>query len=702
MGFCQKKKRVRSMYRWINSRQFAFQLILIFVIFTLATVIALGIPVTIILNRQVDAQMGVLLAQANQTTVALYENKLNQMDELVALITERPTLNRLVRDLDDLGELDRYLDEFLDNANANMIAVCQQSTPIAIAGESADPVFCAPARFDTFVSVNQGVWLLMDGQLTEAEAEDYHVVVGQRAESIFDELKSQSGLEYALYDQRGLVVVSQVELRDSLWRMNLQDIAQDQKLALDAENSYVKTHLAGLIPLTDQSEFTLIGLLDIGAYQALSRDVRIIIVVTLLTVSLVGGIVAILVSRQISQPLNRLAKSAVALREGDLTTPLSARSQIWEIDQLTNALEDARVSLKYSLDQLQREKSWMENLLNAVVEGLLAIDKFQRITFASEAIERILGVEKTTIVGHSIDDVFRTPGGENQFSQQLLTISQSRRIPIVIDDREILLSVSVSRLVPPDAGDATLAVVIRDVTDEERIHRLLGEFLANITHEFRTPLTALSASVELLLDQLPGLSLPETEHLLHALNIGIIDLQSLIDNLIEAASIEAGRFKVNPQFTPLQAIISDAISTVDPIAQRGGLTLVHHDSVKSVTAKADRRRTCQALVNLLSNAIKHSPEGGIVAIFSQVVGDEVRVEVHDQGEGVPQKQRANLFNRFITPGAQGDDGQPGLGLGLSVVKAIIEAQGGSVGYRDGEAGGAVFWFTLPLLKDDAQ
>lgn len=690
------------MFRWINSRRFVFQLILIFIAFTLATVIGLGIPMTIIFNRQVEAQMQTFLAQASQTTVALYENKINQMDELVALITERPTLNRLLRDLDDLGELDQYLAEFLDNANADMIAVCQQSAPIAITGETADPALCAPARFDTFVSINQGVWLLMEGQLTEADVEDYHVVVGHRAESIFDGFKRQSGLDYALYDQQGLIAVSQIDLQEPLRRINPQAIAQGQKLALGTESPNINTHLAGLIPVGEREVFTLIGLLDLSPYQVLSRDVRSVIVFTLFVVSLVGVVVAILVSRQISQPLNQLARSAVALREGDLTTPLSARSQVWEIDQLTNALEDARVSLKFSLDQLQKEKAWIENLLNAVVEGLLAIDKHQRITFASEAIERILSRELTKIVGYSIDDIFRTPGGENLFSQQLPTTGQSRRIPVLVNGRDVLLAVSASRLVPPDAGDATVALVIRDVTDEERIHRLMGEFLANITHEFRTPLTALSASVELLLDQLPGLSLPETEHLLRALNIGIIDLQSLIDNLIEAASIEAGRFKVNPQPTPLQGIISDATSTVDPIAQRGGLTLVHHDPDRAVIVNADRRRTCQALVNLLSNAMKHSPEGGRVTIFSQVVDDEVRVEVQDEGEGVPQNQRANLFNRFITPDAEGDDGKLGLGLGLSVVKAIINAQGGSVGYRDGETGGAVFWFTLPILKDFEQ
>ena len=110
-----------------------------------------------------------------------------------------------------------------------------------------------------------------------------------------------------------------------------------------------------------------------------------------------------------------------------------------------------------------------------------------------------------------IDDILTTMPGEDRFSQQIPLIDQVRRIPVLIGENGVLLAVSRSEFIPPDAGNATTALVIRDVSDEERIHQLIGEFMANITHEFRTPLAALSASVELLVDQLPDLSPPEIE-----------------------------------------------------------------------------------------------------------------------------------------------------------------------------------------------
>lgn len=688
------------MLRWISSRRFVVQLVLVFVIFTLVTVIGLGIPITIFLTRQVESQMRALLDQASQTTLALYENKNAQFDVLAALIIERPTLNRLVLEDNDPQALAVYLDEFLDNTNADVIIVCDQNTAIGMAGEGAISEHCSPSRWNTFTSVGDEVWLLSGALLSSEGAPDLQVVVGQRAGSILVEFSRQSGLDYLLFDGRQLSVSTEIDATNPQLSSVRPELTPYQIFALSAENPQTKTHMAGVIPVNEDGGFTLIGLLDIAVYYALIRELRNIILATLLVVSLVGVLVAIMVSRRISQPLNTLARSAVALREGDLTSSLASGSKVWEIDQLTNALEDARVSLKHSLDRLTHEKAWIENLLNSVVEGLLAVDDKMRITFASEALERITGARLVMILGRSLDDVFITPDGEDLFSHQIPAANQGRRIPVVIAGREILLAVSASKLVPPDAGNATLALVIRDDTDEDRIHRLLGEFLANITHEFRTPLTALSASVELLLDQLPSLSIPEVEQLLHATNIGIIDLQALIDNLIEAASIEAGRFKVNPKPTPLNVIIRNAIGTVEPIAQKQDLKLVFTDPDTVITVLADQRRTSQALVNLLSNAIKHSPEGGTVRVSPRLIVNVVQVEVIDEGRGIPKDLRSKLFNRFMTPLSEEDCDQLGLGLGLSVVKAVIEAQNGSVGYRESETGGAVFWFSLPVLKGD--
>jgi signal transduction histidine kinase len=181
-----------------------------------------------------------------------------------------------------------------------------------------------------------------------------------------------------------------------------------------------------------------------------------------------------------------------------------------------------------------------------------------------------------------------------------------------------------------------------------------------------------------------------------SLNLGIINLQTLIDNLIEAASIEAGRFKVALQPVAFADILSEAQDIMRPLIERYELRLVSTPPTESILVLADRRRTVQILVNLLSNAIKHSPEKGLIKINHTFDANRLRVEVIDEGGGVPVEQRSSLFRRFSHLDTRAERAKQGLGLGLSVVKAIVEAQQGEVGIADRVEGGNCFWFTLPL------
>jgi signal transduction histidine kinase len=316
---------------------------------------------------------------------------------------------------------------------------------------------------------------------------------------------------------------------------------------------------------------------------------------------------------------------------------------------------------------------------------------------------KIINAEPDNIIGQNVDDIFLPLDGEMIFSGQLPAVGQQRRISVKLKDgRERLLSISKSKLVPPEASSSNRALVIRDVSNEEYIHRLLGDFMANITHEFRTPLSALEASSELLLDNLHNLSKQEIEELLVSLNLGIIDLQTLIDNLIEAASIEAGRFKVSLQPVPFNEILGDALHIIQPLAEKYSLELASQLVEEPVVVMADRRRTVQALVNLLSNAVKHSPENGVIQIRYAVMNQRLRVEVKDEGSGIPPGQHSNLFRRFAHLDTANERARQGAGLGLSVVKEIVEAQQGEVGITELPEGGTSFWFTLPLVDESTE
>jgi signal transduction histidine kinase len=145
-------------------------------------------------------------------------------------------------------------------------------------------------------------------------------------------------------------------------------------------------------------------------------------------------------------------------------------------------------------------------------------------------------------------------------------------------------------------------------------------------------------------------------------------------------------------------VIADAIATMQPLLDKHGQRLVVELPAAVPVVQADPRRTVQVLVNLLSNASKYGPDDAEIEVDAALRGNWVRVNVVDCGPGVPLEQRHELFRRFVHPNPQNGRAQVGVGLGLSVVKAVVEAHGGQVGIEDRPAGGSVFWFTLPVTS----
>jgi signal transduction histidine kinase len=241
----------------------------------------------------------------------------------------------------------------------------------------------------------------------------------------------------------------------------------------------------------------------------------------------------------------------------------------------------------------------------------------------------------------------------------------------------------------------------RTLAELRREKALTEHFLANVSHEFRTPLTAVAASVELLMDQADELSLAELHELLATLHLGVLNLHKLVNNLLESANIEAGRFRVRPRPADLGDIISEAAATMRPLLDRHGQRLVVDLPAAIPLVMADPRRVVQVLVNLLSNAsnAQRSLSESEIAISVAVEEDNrsVRVLVADQGPGIPPAQRSELLQgrRFATSSSDVDSDTPsGFGLGLSVVKAIVQGHGGQLGIDNRPGGGAVVWFTL--------
>jgi K+-sensing histidine kinase KdpD len=243
--------------------------------------------------------------------------------------------------------------------------------------------------------------------------------------------------------------------------------------------------------------------------------------------------------------------------------------------------------------------------------------------------------------------------------------------------------------------DGLQVQVMRDETDLESVRRARDSILANISHEFRTPLAAQLASIELLQENLQDMPREQVQELVTSLRRGSLRLTRLIDNLLESVRIESGQLSIRQQDLHLSEVLHDAVELVGSLfAQRGqSLDVDVPDDLPPIVG--DGPRLVQVFVNLLANANKFGPDGSPVRIAARVEGHEIVVTVDDAGTGVPESERGSIFERFYRSSDQEPEPR-GLGLGLWIVKSIVERHGGRVGAARTEDGLSRLVVALPV------
>jgi len=239
---------------------------------------------------------------------------------------------------------------------------------------------------------------------------------------------------------------------------------------------------------------------------------------------------------------------------------------------------------------------------------------------------------------------------------------------------------------------------MRDETELEGVRRARDTVLANVSHEFRTPLAAQLASIELLREGLKSSPPEKLEELVLSLERGTLRLTRLIDNLLESVRIESGQLGIRHQNVSLAEVIEDADALIGALLnqRRQRLELEFPEDLPRVDG--DGPRLTQVFVNLLANASKFAPEGSVVRVGASQQGDKVIAWVEDDGPGVPELETGTIFERF-SRGA-GEEPEPGgLGLGLWIVKSIIERHGGAIAARRTPTGKTRFEVQLLVARE---
>ena len=222
-----------------------------------------------------------------------------------------------------------------------------------------------------------------------------------------------------------------------------------------------------------------------------------------------------------------------------------------------------------------------------------------------------------------------------------------------------------------------------------------NDFLPILVHELRSPLSVIRGAADLLIKSTDELSVAQIQTLLNQIKSSSSTLLTMVGSILDVSKMENGKFEINKTYGDINSVLKEECSYFDPLTKIKKLSIQCTVDEDIPNFSFDTERIKQVLSNLISNAIKFSPEGSVITICSRKVGSDCRVEVSDLGVGIPENEKASLFQKFFQASNQ-DGVQKGTGLGLYISKGIVEAHGGSIWFENNIPQGSKFCFSIPI------
>ncbi len=436
----------------------------------------------------------------------------------------------------------------------------------------------------------------------------------------------------------------------------------------------------------------------------------------LITASLIfvlGAVVSLFFSRQYTARVERLKNFSHRIATGDFR-PLPPESPHDELAGLADSLNETAAQMERTILSLSSERNRSGAILRSMVEGVAVIDAHEKLVFCNRAFSEILNVDLASSEGRPLIEIVRNSeliglirralsSEEGLQTDITMGIVQLRSFSVTaapVNALDMSLPVSeggsggVLRAAEKPSG---AVVVLHDVTELRRLERVRQDFVANVSHEFKTPLTAIQGFAETLL----GGAIDDTRNnrrFLEVIREHAARLARLTDDLLKLARIEAGKLEV--QFFPVNVmeLIESCTDTTLLKAARKQIAIEIDLQQGLPSIRGDASLLRDVLQNLLDNAIQYTPEGGHIRVNAIAGPREVIFTVADTGIGIPLAEQERIFERFyrVDPARSREAG--GTGLGLSIAKHIVEAHGGRLSVESEIGSGSKFSFSVPLAN----
>ncbi|MEO1695756.1 MAG: ATP-binding protein [Planctomycetota bacterium] len=410
--------------------------------------------------------------------------------------------------------------------------------------------------------------------------------------------------------------------------------------------------------------------------------------------SLLALVISAYIVRRIAVPLEGMRSVAAQLGQGNYAArvELSGASRRGdELGDMARALNRLGYDLSQRVANLTADQERLRAMVAGMVEGVVAVDEDDCVTFSNHAAREILGIEREAS-DQPLSELSHIAGIDALLTAARQSDSAAQcELEMSVTDEDAVVRAQAHRF--NDQDSVGVVVVLQDVSEVRRLEHIRRDFVANVSHELKTPLTSIRGYVETLLDG----AIDDDDHnvrFLEKIENNVLRLNHLVTDLLSLARIESQQGRLPLQPVDLHALLEEALRRHEPSALAREQRLVVEAPAGALRVLGDREALTQVIDNLIDNALKYTPDTGAVHVRVQQSEGSTLLEVADDGVGIPQEDQARIFERFYRVDKARSRAVGGTGLGLSIVKHLVGAMQGTIELQSEPGEGSAFRIVL--------
>lgn len=450
------------------------------------------------------------------------------------------------------------------------------------------------------------------------------------------------------------------------------------------------------VPLVEDGKIQAVTrvAIPLDAIQETRSTVQAEIALGGVLVAALAAVLGVLVAFRIKRPVEEMKRVAEAFSRGEFQSRLPA-SDVREVASLSETMNRMAQEIQQRMSTMEAQRNELEAVLSSMVEGVFGVDRDERIVGMNQAASRILGCEASWAKGRSVQEAVRNPGLQRFIKRALSGGEPLEEDLLFFGKEEQVLNAHATPLQAADEGHSGVLIVLHDVTRLRNLENIRKDFVANASHEIKTPITAIKGFVETLREGAAE-NPQEAERFLGIIQKHVERLEALVEDLLSLSRIEkeAEREEIPLTTQPLREVLVAALQVCQKKAADKDIP-VELTCREDLKARINPTLLEQAAVNLLDNAITYNEAGRPVRVTAGEGENEILIHVQDEGCGIAKVHLDRLFERFYRVDRARSRKLGGTGLGLSIVKHIMEAHGGRVSVGSEPGRGSTFTLHLP-------